>query len=64
MGSEMCIRDSRWGGLVFHTTDIDEAWDGTSNEVRLQQGTYLYHITGQFVSGETFTKSGVVHLLD
>ena len=39
----MCIRDSRWGNLVYDST-TDFSWDGTMNGKSLEQGVYLYKI--------------------
>lgn len=33
---------NRWGGVVFETNDIEEAWDGTLKGKLLQRGTYVY----------------------
>ncbi len=38
---ELWIYDRR-GDLMFHTTDIDEAWDGTSGGTVCPQGSYVY----------------------
>ena len=38
---ELWIYDRR-GALVFHTTDIDQGWDGTHDGVPLPQAAYVY----------------------
>lgn len=38
---EMWLYDRR-GSLVFHTTDLNEGWDGTSHGIPCPQGTYVY----------------------
>ena len=38
---ELWIFDRR-GALVFHTTDIEEGWDGTHNGTPLPQAAYVY----------------------
>ena len=35
---------NRQGTIVFHTTDINQGWDGTHNGQPCQQGTYIYRI--------------------
>jgi len=35
---------NRWGQLVFSSTDIDKAWDGTANGHPADQGTYFYQL--------------------
>ena len=35
---------SRTGRMVFHTTDIEKAWDGTANGKAQPMGTYVYVI--------------------
>ena len=38
---EMWIYDRR-GELMFHTTDIEQGWDGTSNGIKCRQEAYAY----------------------
>ncbi len=38
---ELWIYDRR-GNLVFHTTDLDQGWDGTHDGVPLPQAAYVY----------------------
>ncbi|MCB9184975.1 MAG: gliding motility-associated C-terminal domain-containing protein [Flavobacteriales bacterium] len=40
---ELLIFD-RWGGEVFRTNDLFEAWDGTSKGTALPQGVYPYRL--------------------
>jgi gliding motility-associated-like protein len=36
---------NRWGELVFETDDVDEAWDGTTQNGRMSQdGTYIWKL--------------------
>ena len=38
---EMWVYDRR-GALMFHTTDIQQGWDGTSNGIKCRQEVYAY----------------------
>lgn len=33
---------TRWGDMIWHSTDINEGWDGTRNGHPCMQGTYVY----------------------
>jgi len=35
---------NRWGILVYETNDINNGWDGDSNGVQCEVGTYVYYI--------------------
>ena len=35
---------NRWGGLVYQSSSLDEAWDGTMNGEQLAIGVYLYEL--------------------
>ena len=61
---ELWIYDRR-GDLVFHTTDIDEGWDGTSDGRPLPQATYVYkcHYRDQITPNGWQSKTGTVTLL-
>lgn len=55
----------RWGQVMFHTTDMNEGWDGTitlSDKVA-PTGTYMYVLRVKDGSGEEITKRGHVTLL-
>lgn len=44
---------NRWGGLLFATTDPDNAWDGTGiNGEPVEVGTYLYTLSYQLAAPE------------
>ena len=59
---ELWIYDRR-GALMFHTTDINQGWDGTSDGKRCRQESYAYtcHYTTDHSGGKTHT--GTVTLL-
>ena len=35
---------NRWGETIYHTTEKDKPWDGTTNNTESQQGVYTYSI--------------------
>jgi len=37
---------NRWGQKVFETSDISVPWDGTFNGKLVEEGTYVYIISG------------------
>lgn len=43
---------NRWGETMFESNDIAEPWDGTTNGVRCNDGTYFYLLRGQSAAGE------------
>lgn len=42
---------NRWGGLLFQTSNPEEAWDGTFNGQQVQEGVYVYMIKVKFADG-------------
>jgi gliding motility-associated-like protein len=54
----------RWGGLVFSTNDMNEAWDGTFNGKNLELGVFVYLIKIKTARGDYQTLKGTVTLLD
>jgi gliding motility-associated-like protein len=56
---------SRWGQLVFQTTNPEEAWNGrVNNEGELcTQETYYYQVIFQSAVGKNTNKQGTVMLL-
>ncbi|MBO4600409.1 MAG: gliding motility-associated C-terminal domain-containing protein, partial [Bacteroidales bacterium] len=56
---------TRGGTPIFHTTDLDTPWDGTSNGTPCPQGAYLYNIRYRVPSvAESWkTRSGTVTLV-
>jgi gliding motility-associated-like protein len=52
---------SRWGQLVFSSTDINSGWDGTIRGKQAIDDVYIYQLTYQGYQNKilkTFTKSG------
>jgi gliding motility-associated-like protein len=54
---------SRWGQLVFSTTEINKGWDGTLGGVLQASGTFVYVAQGIDYLGKPLTKRGVVVLV-
>ena len=58
---------SRWGNLIFESTDPEATWDGTMGGERLPSGIYLWTATyeGYNEKGEMISDvdGGVLHLL-
>jgi gliding motility-associated-like protein len=65
MEYELSIHD-RWGKEVFHTTNIEEKWDGKMNKGNrevCQQDTYVYIFTVRDKNKETHQYTGSVSLI-
>ncbi len=54
---------NRWGKLVFETQDINQGWDGTTNNNPAQPGTYVYVVSYLSVNGEEVQHKGTVTLI-
>ena len=56
---------SRWGQLVFQSSDPEEAWNGKINNQgeSCGQGTYFFQVVFQSAAGKTVSKQGTVMLL-
>lgn len=54
---------NRWGQIVFSTTSLDEAWDGTKDGKDLNQGTYAFRATIVDAAGRQIDKNGTIMLL-
>ncbi len=52
-----------WGAVVFSTNDPAISWDGTYLNQNASGGTYAYAVRFRDVSGQYFTRRGVVFLL-
>ncbi len=49
---------SRWGNVVFETTDLNKAWDGRINGELAREGTYIYVVKIIAPDDSFFEKSG------
>lgn len=54
---------SRWGEVMFETTDINQGWDGTHKGELAPQGVYAYRITMQSDAGFNIERKGTVMLM-
>ncbi len=59
---EMYVFD-RWGMELFHSTSINEGWDGTFKGLLCQEDTYVYKITAYDNKDRQHTYVGNVNLL-
>ncbi len=54
---------SRWGKVIFETSDPQKGWDGTIQNQPADVGTYVYVSSYRSVSGNTVTQKGTVTLI-
>jgi gliding motility-associated-like protein len=54
---------SRWGEMVFQTTDISQGWDGTFKGKPSPVDAYNYYLRGTCVDGHITTSKGTITLL-
>ena len=54
---------SRWANCLFHTTNINEGWDGTFHGKECPVAAYLYICHYTTLEGEPQTVSGTVTLV-
>ncbi len=54
---------SRWGKLLFESSDPQKGWDGTFNAQPAEAGTYVYVSSYRSVSGNTVTQKGTVTVI-
>jgi len=54
---------TRWGELIFETTDLNVGWDGYYKGKLCQQDVYVYKIVAKLADGKTVNKVGDVTLL-
>lgn len=54
---------NRWGGLIYETRDFNAGWDGTFKGRQVNPGVFIYYISGEFLDGNTFSKTGSVTLI-
>ncbi len=53
----------RWGNEIFHTTDINEGWDGTYKGEPALVGDYTYFMKVVYVNGERESLKGHIYLI-
>ncbi|MFN5842727.1 MAG: gliding motility-associated C-terminal domain-containing protein, partial [Bacteroidota bacterium] len=54
---------SRWGELMFETTDISQGWDGTYKGELQFPAVYVYYIEGVCTNNQKIVKQGNVSLI-
>ncbi len=54
---------NRWGILIFESYDINVGWDGYYDNKLLNEGVYVWKVTGKYNNGKDFKKVGTVMLL-
>lgn len=54
---------SRWGELIYESTDIEEKWDGTYNGNIVKTGTYVYSINYRSMLDKNYTINGTVTVI-
>lgn len=54
---------SRWGDVIYQTTDIAAPWDGFMNGQPVQEGVYVYYISIKDGQGRLEERRGTVTLL-
>jgi len=54
---------NKWGAMVFESSDINIGWDGYYKEELLNEGVYVWKVTGNYNNGKNFQKVGTVLLL-
>lgn len=54
---------SRWGEIVFTTTDPDKGWDGRVNGVKQPTGVYVWYAEGINFDNEPVTVKGTTTLI-
>jgi gliding motility-associated-like protein len=54
---------NRWGEMLFYTTDLNVAWDGTYKGNAVPEGTYVFRCFLTDLSGLRYERSGNVVLL-
>jgi gliding motility-associated-like protein len=53
---------SRWGEVVYASTDMAVGWNGSNNFVYAPEGAYTYKIVATDINNKEFTKTGTVTL--
>lgn len=54
---------SRWGDVIFETTDIEEGWDGSFRGELVPEGLYAFYISVADGAGRIFEERGTVTML-
>ena len=54
---------SRWGEVLYETSDITKGWDGTYKNKECQEGVYVYLVEISGVTGKKYKFNGTATLL-
>lgn len=54
---------TRWGEVVYTSTDMNDGWNGMNNTEYAQEGAYTYKITGTDIHNKEFIKTGTITLV-
>ncbi|MDC0015328.1 gliding motility-associated C-terminal domain-containing protein [Flavobacteriales bacterium] len=54
---------NRWGNLVFQSNSVAEGWDGNFKGKPVNQGVFVYIVTGRFKDGKDFDQKGTITLI-
>jgi gliding motility-associated-like protein len=54
---------SRWGQVVFETSDVAKGWDGTYNGKQQPMGSYAWYITLTGINGVSEMQKGMVTII-
>ncbi|MGQ1946253.1 PKD domain-containing protein [Geofilum sp. OHC36d9] len=54
---------NRWGQKVFQTNDMENGWDGMYEGQLAPQGVYVYKVSGRYLNGREYRKTGSVLLV-
>lgn len=54
---------NRWGILIFESYDVNVGWDGYYDNKLLDEGVYVWKVTGKYNNGKDFKEVGTVMLL-
>ncbi|BAV08350.1 gliding motility-associated C-terminal domain-containing protein [Filimonas lacunae] len=54
---------NQWGELVFTTSDVNKAWDGTFNGKQQPVGVYIYAVKLVLTTGEEVVRKGDINLV-
>ena len=54
---------NQWGELLFHTSELDQGWDGVYKGALSPEDTYVYRIQATDTKGRVAVKNGTIHLL-
>jgi len=57
----------RWGRMLFHSSDLEQAWDGRFDGQPVESGNYVWTVEGEFFDGDALhckgQKRGIVKLI-